>query len=209
MQHDNVTINEGPIPVAAQKRAVEHLRERTKALVLRERSTATGALAAPLQQSGPVNLVPQINSSSLPSVWKDMPPLKDAEEAPTPAQIDRAHADKLPKLVEEIPPDQVFPDSELPGGSTKPAATPATVPATTVPLRGKSKPPARTTGTFGTMRFLDGPATGSPSTPVVAPAVAPAGPALPAPPTTGTTSPVPSGTVNPPSTSAQSLLPLP
>jgi outer membrane protein TolC len=202
LQHDNVTISEGPIPVAAQKRAVEHMRERTKALVLRERSVATGALAAPLQQSGPVNLVPQINSSSLPSVWKDIPPLKDAEEAPATQRIDREHADQLPKLVEEIPADQVFPESELPTAIKPPSTTPAT--KSTTPARPKT--PARTTSTFGTLR----PSEESRSVP-------PAGPGTPLPPiqaapmsATPTTpvSPLPLGPVNPASTPSQPLLPL-
>jgi outer membrane protein TolC len=37
MQYDNVSISEGPLPEAAQIRATDHFRERTKALVLRER----------------------------------------------------------------------------------------------------------------------------------------------------------------------------
>ena len=37
MQHNNVVINEGPLPHCAQVRAVEHERERSKALLIRER----------------------------------------------------------------------------------------------------------------------------------------------------------------------------
>ena len=37
LQHNNVVIAEGPLPLCAQVRAVEHIREREKALMLRER----------------------------------------------------------------------------------------------------------------------------------------------------------------------------
>jgi outer membrane protein TolC len=39
MEHNNVVISEGPLPVCAQVRAVEHERQRAKAIVLRERPT--------------------------------------------------------------------------------------------------------------------------------------------------------------------------
>jgi hypothetical protein len=39
MERDNVTIGDGPLPGCAQVRAVEHERQRTKALVLAERAT--------------------------------------------------------------------------------------------------------------------------------------------------------------------------
>src|SRR5262249_19347275 len=51
LQHDNVVIGEGPLPQCAQVRAVEHERERSKALVLRERAKPVGCdkgCAAPL-----------------------------------------------------------------------------------------------------------------------------------------------------------------
>jgi hypothetical protein len=38
LQYDNVTIGEGPLPKCAMERAVEHERQRSKALILRERA---------------------------------------------------------------------------------------------------------------------------------------------------------------------------
>jgi hypothetical protein len=40
-ERDNVLIGEGPLPLCAQVRAVEHERQRTAAMVLRERSPAS------------------------------------------------------------------------------------------------------------------------------------------------------------------------
>src|SRR5262249_14908882 len=39
MNYDNVVIGEGPLPEAAQIRATDHFRERTRAIVTRERDT--------------------------------------------------------------------------------------------------------------------------------------------------------------------------
>src|SRR5262249_60672341 len=39
MNYDNVVIGEGPLPEAAQVRATDHFRERTRAIVTRERDT--------------------------------------------------------------------------------------------------------------------------------------------------------------------------
>ncbi len=181
LQHDNVTISEGPIPVAAQKRAVEHLRERTKALVLRERATPTGVLANPLELSGPVNVYPQINANSLPSIWKDMPPLKEAEELPS-AEAVKAAPELPSSLIQSAPLDQIFPASELPSGVKLPEPAPPAVLKTAIPA-SRSKTP-RTTSTFGTVRPPDDPASLLP--PAVKPATpAPATPILPLEPSTG------------------------
>jgi outer membrane protein TolC len=179
LQHDNVSISEGPIPVAAQKRAVEHMRERTKALVLLERSAPTGVLAQPLAQGGPVNMIPQINANSLPSIWKDAPPIKDAGELPPAEKINRDTIDQLPPLVEDLPRDQVFPESELPS-ATKPSNTPPTASPATRSTTGKPKTPAGTTSTFGTLRQPDGliptpPPNPATPLPTVTPAVPPPG----------------------------------
>jgi hypothetical protein len=199
LQHDNVTISEGPIPVAAQKRAVEHMRERTKALVLLERAAPTGVLAQPLVQGGPVNVIPQINANSLPSVWKDAPPLKEAGELPPAEKINRETIDQLPPLVEDLPKEQVFPESELPGaGKSSSAQPPAPAPAipTVRSPSAHSKTPARTTSTFGTLRPPDGSTPTPPATPLTNPVIPPANPAMPS-------------TVAPAAPTQQPLLPLP
>jgi hypothetical protein len=156
LQHDNITISEGPIPVAAQVRASDHIRERNKALMLAERAAPTGPLAAPPAPAGPINLVPQINAQSLPSIWKDMPPLKDAEPLP-----------EAPPAAETLPapgpipaaPDEVFPPSELPaapGPQTTPApAGPALGPLSARPTAPVRKSAARKPSDFGTLRPAD------------------------------------------------------
>lgn len=159
MQHDNITISEGPIPVAAQKRAVEHLRERTKALVLRERAAPTGVQTRPLDTSGPINLYPQINANSLPSIWKDAPPLKEVNELPQVENANPQPGDQLPSPMEATPLNQVFPESEMPTGVKLPEAlpTPAAPPpvvktSSATPARSKTH---RATSTFGTIRPAD------------------------------------------------------
>src|SRR5262249_23723983 len=56
LQDENVHIAEGPLPCCAQERAVEHLKEKTKALVLRQRAVPAGACCS---GDGPCG-VPQI-----------------------------------------------------------------------------------------------------------------------------------------------------
>ncbi len=163
-QHDNVTISEGPIPVAAQKRAVEHMRERTKALLLRERAAPTGVLARPLDASGPINLYPQINASSLPSIWKDAPPLKEANELPPAENANPEQGEQLPSPIQPAPLNQIFPESELPTGVKIPdtlPAPPASSPSPPMPSPAGSKPrrTSSTQGTFGTIRLEDDSAT--------------------------------------------------
>ncbi len=160
-QHDNITISEGPIPVAAQKRAVEHMRQRTKALVLRERAAPTGVLARPLDMSGPINVSPQINAGSLPSIWKDAPPLKEANELPPVENANPQQGDQLPNPIEMAPMNQVFPESELPPGVKLPDPLPTRVgpaPAanTSSAAPQRSKTPSATS-TFGTIRPADDP----------------------------------------------------
>jgi outer membrane protein TolC len=160
LQHDNVTISEGPIPVAAQKRAVEHMRERTKALVLRERAAPTGVMTNLPQRSGPINVIPQINANSLPSVWKDMPPITDAESLPPPDKLDNG----APMPLIEAGKDQVFPPSELPGGaSSVPALTPSSyAPSPVAPTRSKL-PPKKKSSDFGALRPVSDPGTAGPA----------------------------------------------
>jgi outer membrane protein TolC len=158
MRHDNVTISEGPIPVAAQKRAVEHMRERTKALLLRERAAPTGVLARPLDTSGPINLYPQINASSLPSIWKDAPPLKEANELPPAENANPEQGEQqLPSPLEPASLNQIFPESEMPTGMKIPDVAPAP-PPTPSPAAAKPHRVSSTQGTFGTIRPADDPA---------------------------------------------------
>ncbi|HEY7308369.1 MAG TPA: TolC family protein [Gemmataceae bacterium] len=215
LQHDNVTISEGPIPVAAQKRAVEHLRERSKALLLHERAAPTGVLATPLERSGPINLYPQINAGSLPTIWKDAPPLKDnMEPLPAPEEIDPNKADQLPNPMEAMSLDQVFPQSELPAGVKLPSAAPAEA-SSPSPAKKTTAAPAhsktpKTNSSFGAARPAGSPLPLLPvdlAKPVTPPAQSPA--ASSAPPQPDLSAPPPA--ISLPSagqTPSQPLLPL-
>src|SRR5262249_57139362 len=69
LQHDNVVIGEGPLPAVAHKRAIDHERERSHALVLRERE-------APTYKQLPHHGLPEIptdQAPSLPVLMKDRP----------------------------------------------------------------------------------------------------------------------------------------
>jgi outer membrane protein TolC len=79
MQHDNVIISEGALPACVQKRAVEHLRERSAALELRDH-------ALPTPTCGPggehdVNTLPHPKDDAVPSLL-EMP-----HAAPPPATL--------------------------------------------------------------------------------------------------------------------------
>ena len=81
LQHDNVVISEGALPQCVQKRAVEHLRERSAALELRER-----ALPGPSAGCGcehDVNTLPHPKDDAVPSLL-EMP--KTATPPSTPAR---------------------------------------------------------------------------------------------------------------------------
>lgn len=88
-QHNNVVISEGPLPQCAQVRAVEHERERSKALVLRERAnpvavcggTETGCPSLPaLPPAGAPSIPAAMEGLKLaPPVPDRLPPGPDAE----------------------------------------------------------------------------------------------------------------------------------
>ena len=74
LKHNNVAISEGALPGVAQVRAVEHQRERSKALVLREHATPV-KYEEFNPESGKVGLaaLPESTAPSLPALLKDAP----------------------------------------------------------------------------------------------------------------------------------------
>ena len=81
MLHDNVMISEGALPSTSQARAVEHQRERTKALVVRERANPLGY--EPMTADGETGVLPKIPTTSalsLPAVLDNnkLPPTPEA-----------------------------------------------------------------------------------------------------------------------------------
>jgi outer membrane protein TolC len=82
MERDSIYISDGPLPRCAQMRAVEHERERTAALVLRERKQCVDP--AEPAKTGPV--VPRIAldaSISLPALLEGRNPVPDVIESGT------------------------------------------------------------------------------------------------------------------------------
>jgi outer membrane protein TolC len=108
LRHDNVMISEGPLPQCAQVRAVEHARERSKALVLRERANP---VLCSQHQCG-VNTV-----TGLPAIPADQPPslpslLEGQRRLPSvPEQL------PLPDRKQEGGPEVKLPGSAAPGGA--------------------------------------------------------------------------------------------
>jgi outer membrane protein TolC len=127
-QHDNVLIAEGPLPPCARERAVEHLRERTKALILLEHPLPPPNACT---NGGTCGAAP-----SLPALFKGTPPLREAKEAAPPGQEGPA-GEMIPAPV-EVKVEELFPPA--PAAATAPPARPA----------GKKAP--STAGTFGTAR---------------------------------------------------------
>jgi outer membrane protein TolC len=86
MQHDNVIISEGALPTCVQKRAVEHLRERTAALELRDH-------ALPIPNDGSncehdLNGLPHPKDDAIPSVLempRSAPPPATLPDLPSPS----------------------------------------------------------------------------------------------------------------------------
>jgi outer membrane protein TolC len=109
MQHDNVMIAEGGLPACAQVRAVDHERERTAALVLRERASPVPPSACGTTECG--------GGVSLPAALAATPPLKEVPALPaTPP----APGQTLPAPTEEKP-EELF----LPTGPTQPIQAPS------------------------------------------------------------------------------------
>jgi outer membrane protein TolC len=67
MQHDNIVIAEGGLPQCAQVRAVEHERERSQALVLKERAKPITAPCCRLE-GGTMTGLPELPATTAPSV---------------------------------------------------------------------------------------------------------------------------------------------
>jgi outer membrane protein TolC len=137
--HDNVYIAEGPLPQCASVRAVDHQKQRTASILLRERAAPT-----PLVPGAGCGETPDGRAPTLPSVMAAVPPLKDAP--PLPATID-ALKSALPAPI-DAKPEEVFPT--LPGATTTtPAPGPLNLPAGVSGAPAAKKPQARRESDFG------------------------------------------------------------
>lgn len=96
MQHDNVVIAEGQLPCCASVRAVEHEKQRTAALVLRERAVPV----APANCK-PTGVIPA-RGDSLPSLMTGSPLLKEVPTLPaTPEAAKGEYPAPVPAKIEE------------------------------------------------------------------------------------------------------------
>lgn len=120
LQHNNVVIAEGALPGVAQVRAVEHQRERSKALVLREQARAVSHEEFQ-PDAGQVGLptLPKNDVPSLPALFEKAPSVPDALPA-------TEGGDKKPAKP-AVPSKPVA----QPGLSLAPAAAPISVNSTT------------------------------------------------------------------------------
>jgi outer membrane protein TolC len=116
-QHDNVIIGEGPLANCAKVRAVEHERERCKALVLRERENPL--MLAPCWEKGylglpatmPGNAAPPVSAVIMPK--DDVPEIKNETlPAPQPSSSATSNAGKLTPL----PPSTTLGTGDAPSG---------------------------------------------------------------------------------------------
>jgi outer membrane protein TolC len=116
LAHDNAVIAEGGLPCCAQVRAVDHEKQRTDALVLRER-------AAPAPANGPSpDLIGK--GVSLPAALAATPPLKDVPVLP-PA---------MPGQKTDLPaPTEAKPEEIFPTGPPVKLPSPALLPAKVLP----------------------------------------------------------------------------
>jgi outer membrane protein TolC len=140
LEHDNVNIAEGPLPVCAQVRAIEHEKERTTALVLRERaqpvphpscSAATGCSGLPH--------LPNATAPSLPALLSGAPKVPDAPPS-APETVTQGHRPEAAPPVSLAPPSPYSAPTQLPAlprpATPAPAATsnaPPPAPAATLP----------------------------------------------------------------------------
>jgi len=125
LKHDSVEIQEGPLPRCAQVRAVEHERERAKAIVLREREGAVPYQACSVPQGKPaMPLLPEVGAPSLPALMGGTP---DAPTGPLPA---------VPPAGEKIP----VPPTPGPGTVQEPGQGAISIPIGTAPATAPELP---------------------------------------------------------------------
>jgi outer membrane protein TolC len=143
--HDNIIINEGPLPECARERAIENQRQREKACVLAERASfeafpqcgapCGGAACGCVQQ---VATKPQ--EGSLKGVFESVPPVgKDAPER-LPAPVEQP-SKPMPRLEESKAGDPARPADLAP---ITPTSTVSETPVRTLPPALPPPPPSAT-----------------------------------------------------------------
>jgi hypothetical protein len=136
--HDNVYVAEGPLPQCASVRAVDHQRQRTAAIVLRERANPTAITPT----AGPAT-TPNGKALALPSVMA-AEPLMPADAPPLSATLD-ALKSPLPAPVLGPQPTEVI--------TPMPVGRPQTLPV--LPPTAPKKPVPPKASEFGAGRVTD------------------------------------------------------
>ena len=139
LQHDNVVIGEGPLPNCAQVRAVEHERQRSKALILRERAEpgvdstcdySKGATGVPK--------LPENEAVPLSKVLEKLPPLPVIDKD----QLPSATSSLTGKAATAYPGQAIFVPN-FDGAAEKTSAAPKAFPDSLPAAGGSAEPSAR------------------------------------------------------------------
>ncbi len=128
MEHDNVKISEGPLPQCVAVSATDYERERSKAIVLRERAHPIPHPMSAENDTAGLPLLPTAEAPSLPALLEGAP--------------------KLPEKLEDAPPPQVLPKVAGPEKvwhSVPPAPVAAAAPAKETVLVFSTKRPTPAT----------------------------------------------------------------
>lgn len=145
LQHDNVSISEGTLPQCAQKRAVEHERERSKAIVLRERANPlVSATCDPAKGCYGILDPPANEAPSLLRVQDGIQPVPIVKELLKPGAAPASTAERMESVPTsgaitaapgETTTGTIF-LSETPVAASTPKSWPATLPSLPAPTLG-------------------------------------------------------------------------
>jgi outer membrane protein TolC len=97
LERDKVVISEGPLPACAQIRAVDHERERTRAIVLREQGKPViyPPIEPDLPNMAPLPDLPKSQAPTLPALMQGAPPVPGQLESTEPTRATTAAAARL------------------------------------------------------------------------------------------------------------------
>jgi outer membrane protein TolC len=149
--HDRIQIAEGQMPKGAQIRASEHERQRTRALVVAERTNPL--ILRPSSRLLPAACWPEGVAPPLPALWQDGPPLNKNEPA-------AADVPGVPGTVPQgfevpLPPDRPAQTTQIPEGTRSIVAKmPPGVEMRVVPGRDQAIPSSPRLGIPGPLREL-------------------------------------------------------
>jgi outer membrane protein TolC len=130
MQHDNVSVTDGPLPEVAQVRAVEHEKQRSLALVARERSNKVVVPVSPVEGGNLIG-VPNLPTDKAPS----LPALLDGQQ-PTPDLNEQLPSPRSTSAVAPVPQPTSPAVTPVPAAATAPAKSTSAQPLVNPPAPG-------------------------------------------------------------------------